>query len=317
MNVTLKVRRQASRTSAPHFQTYQVECDLKGNTILDVLNKIQWEQDGSLAFRKNCRNAICGSCAVRVNGRAILACHNLVGEELARAPELVISPLGNLPIIKDLVVDTAPFWQGLKRVDPYVATAARQISQGEFLQTPEQRAKLQDAANCILCGACYSECNALLADPEAATFVGPHAMAKAQRVLADNRDQRTEERLTQYNAPGFAWDCTRCFNCNEVCPVGVQPLDRITEVKQELLQHPVDTTAQRHRRTLVELVKAGGWIDESKFGLQVVGRDLKGFLSLVPLGVRMLLKGKLPQIFHPSAGTLQVRAVITAVQKKS
>ncbi|WP_218080737.1 succinate dehydrogenase/fumarate reductase iron-sulfur subunit [Anthocerotibacter panamensis] len=319
MNIPVKIRRQASRTSAPRFETYTVDCDPKSNTILDVLNRIQWEQDGSLVFRRNCRNAICGSCAMRVNGRAVLACQKLVVEELEARGELVIAPMGNLPVVKDLVVDMTQFWQGVKRVDPYVSTASRQISATEYLQTPEQRTKLEEAANCILCGACYSECNSVVGD---ANFVGPHALAKAYRVWADNRDDRTQERIQQYTQPGFVWDCTRCFNCNEVCPVGVQPLDRITQIKQEILKHSElpETTPLRHRHTMVELVKEGGWIDERKFGLKVVsnnGRDVKGLLSLIPLGLRMLLCGKLPAPwrFHPSEGAREVRAVIIAVER--
>jgi len=318
MKIPVRIRRQATRSASATYETYEVTCE-RANTVLDVLNTIQWELDGTLVYRRNCRNSICGSCAVRVNGRAILACHNLVGDELDRGHgQLTIQPLGNLPVIKDLVVDMTDFWQGIKRVDPYVSTASRQVPATEFLQTPEQRAKLQEAANCILCGACYSECNAKAANPD---FVGPHALAKAYRVLADNRDDRTAERLAQYNGPGHVWDCTRCFNCNEVCPVGVQPLDRITQIKQAVLRDPhlPDSTALRHRRTLVKLVKEGGWIDESKFGFQVVsnsGRDLPGLLSLIPLGLRMALRGKLPNPwgFERSKGTQQVEALITAIE---
>jgi len=316
MKIPVRIRRQPDRTSRPSYQTFEVDA-LPGNTILDVLNKIQWEQDGSLVYRRNCRNAICGSCAMRVNGRAVLACQNLVGEELELGQgQITIQPLGNLPVVRDLVVDMGKFWDGLKRVDPYVSTASRQVSKTEFLQTPEQRAKLESAANCILCGACYSECNAVVGNPN---FVGPHALAKAQRVLDDNRDDRTDKRIEQYDGPDFAWDCTRCFNCNEVCPVGVQPLDRITTIKQTLLSTPSlpDTTPRRHRETLVDLVGEGGWIDESKFGMQVVGRNLPGLLSLVPLGTRMLLKGKLPApwAFHASGGAGEVRSIIAAVKR--
>lgn len=319
MKIPVRIRRQPNRESKPHYQTYEVTCSAS-NTILDVLNQIQWEQDGTLVYRRNCRNAICGSCAMRVNGRAILACQNLVGEELEQGQgQLTIQPLGNLPVIKDLVVDMDKFWQGIKKVDPYVSTASRQIPEREFLQTPQQRDKLQQAANCILCGACYSECNAAAVNEH---FVGPHALAKAYRVLEDNRDDRTQERIQQYNGANFVWDCTRCFNCNEVCPVGVQPLDRITQIKQEVLATPEipDSVALRHRRTLIEGVKEDGWLDESKFGLRVVGnngRDIKGLLSLVPLGIRMVLKRKLPWPwqFERSSGTAQVKAIITAVQR--
>jgi succinate dehydrogenase / fumarate reductase, iron-sulfur subunit len=335
MKISVKIRRQASRTSAPRYQPYEVEVDPNSNTVLDILNKIQWEQDGSLVFRRNCRNAICGSCAMRIDDVSGLACQKTVSEVLERQrsplsniePDrdgihtIAIAPMQNLPVIKDLVVDMAKFWDNLALVDPYVSTASRQISKTEFLQTPAQRDKLQAAANCILCGSCYSECNAANVNDK---FVGPHALAKAYRVLADNRDDRTETRITKYNDTDFVWGCTRCYNCNEVCPVEVQPLDRISQIKQEILKDTdlPESTAQRHRHTMVELVKDDGWIDESKFGVRVVGnngKDIKGMLSIVPLGIRMILSGKMPWPwqFKSSEGVRQVKILIEAVQKIS
>ncbi len=324
MKIAVTVRRQASRHAAPYDQTYEVETDPQTNTVLDVLHKIQWEQDGTLVFRRNCRNVICGSCGMRMGGKAGLACQKHASEVLVeregQLPELLVEPMGNLPVIRDLIVDMSKFWQNLERVDPYVATAARQVGDREFLQTPAQREKLQAAANCILCGSCYSDCNAALVNPQ---FVGPHALAKAYRVLADNRDTQTRDRTAKYDSTDFVWGCTRCFNCNEVCPVGVQPLDRIAQVKQAVLQRDdlPDSTARRHRRTMVELVREEGWIDESKFGVRVVGnnfRDWRGLLSLVPLGVRAILSGKMPWPwqFRPSKGRASVRALIAALTEK-
>jgi succinate dehydrogenase / fumarate reductase, iron-sulfur subunit len=338
MKISIKICRQTSRTSAPRDQTYEVEVDPNSNTVLDILNKIQWEQDGSLVFRRNCRNAICGSCAMRIDGVSGLACQKTVSEvlESQRSPltnlhtntepeqdgshTIAIAPMQNLAVIKDLVVDMTKFWDNLALVDPYVSTTSRQISKTEFLQTPAQRDKLQAAANCILCGSCYSECNAANVNDK---FVGPHALAKAYRVLADNRDDRTEARITKYNDTDFVWGCTRCYNCNEVCPVGVQPLDRISQIKQEILKDTdlPESTAQRHRYTMVELVKEEGWIDESKFGVRVVGnnlKDIKGMLSIVPLGIRMILSGKMPWPwqFKRSEGIKEIKSLIEAVQNR-
>jgi succinate dehydrogenase / fumarate reductase, iron-sulfur subunit len=326
MQLTVKVLRQASRTSLPSYQTYEVAIAPDSNTVLDVLHKIQWEQDGTLVFRRNCRNVICGSCGMRINGKSGLACQKLIGEvmEFSKTNQLTIEPMGNLPIVKDLVVDMSKFWQNLARVDPYVATDARKISEKEFLQTPDQRQKLQASANCILCGSCYSECQAVSVNPE---FVGPHALAKAYRVLADNRDSQTPERTEKYNDLDFAWGCTRCFNCNEVCPVEVAPLDRISQVKQEILQISAQkeigdiSIAERHRLSMVALVKESGWIDESKFGIAVVAnnfKDFKGILSLIPLGWRMLRSGKLPYPwqFKPSLGKSQIKLLIDAIQAR-
>jgi succinate dehydrogenase / fumarate reductase iron-sulfur subunit len=209
------------------------------------------------------------------------------------------------------------FWNHLEAVKPYVSTDAKAIPEREFLQTPQERSRLDQMGNCILCGACYSECNAREVNPE---FVGPHALAKAQRMLADSRDDKTELRLEEYNQ-GIqgVWGCTRCYMCNAVCPMDVAPMDQIGKIKQEILERK-DAQASRqirHRKVLINLVKQGGWIDERKFGLQVVGnsfRDIKGLISLGPLGLRMLACGKFPLGFEPSAGVTQVRSLIEAVQ---
>ncbi|MBE9118929.1 succinate dehydrogenase/fumarate reductase iron-sulfur subunit [Lusitaniella coriacea LEGE 07157] len=324
MKVLFKVTRQQQNTKA-RVQTYTLEVE-SGNTILDCLNRIKWELDGSLAFRKNCRNTICGSCGMKINGRSALACKENVGREIARfpspstkeIPEITIAPLGNMPAIKDLVVDMTSFWNHLEAVDPYVSTRGRAIPEREFLQTPQERTQLDRAGNCILCGACYSECNARAVNSD---FVGPHALAKAQRMVADARDTETEARLEAYNQETQGvWGCTRCYLCNAVCPMEVAPMDRIGEIKQQLLQEKDagENRSIRHRKVLVELVKEGGWIDERKFGVMVVGnylRDLKGLLSLAPLGLRMLAKGKFPLKFEPSEGVEEARSLIEAIQR--
>lgn len=324
MEVTFKVIRQ-HHNSVPRVQTYILDVE-SGNTILECLNRIKWERDGSLAFRKNCRNTICGSCAMKINGRSALACKENIGSELARIEqssgsskrEIVIAPLGNMPVIKDLVVDMQEFWNNLEQIDPYISTNARQIPEREFLQTPEEREKLDRTGNCIMCGACYSECNAREVNSD---FVGPHTLAKAQRTLADSRDDRAEQRLEKYNL-GIqgVWGCTRCYMCNAVCPMEVAPMDRIGEIKQQILEGKDAnfSTSIRHRKVAIDLVKQGGWIDERKFGLFVVSnyfRDLRGLLSLAPLGLRMFAAGKFPMHFEPSEGVAEVRSLIEEVQK--
>ncbi len=333
MRVLFQIVRQ-NRDEPPRIARYDLEVE-PSNTILDCLNQIKWSQDGSLAYRKNCRNTICGSCAMRINGRSALACKENVASELQRlellgqgnseAPIITVAPMGNMPVIKDLVVDMNSFWGNLEAVQPYVSTAARQIPEREFLQTPEERAKLNQMGNCILCGACYSECNAREVNPE---FVGPHALAKAYRLVADSRDASTAERLATYSrGTAGVWGCTRCFYCNEVCPMEVAPMDQIGKIKHEILQgqareapaDPQSERAIRHRKMMIELVKQGGWVDERQFGLKVVGnyfRDLAGLFSLVPLGLAMLRKGKFPFKFERSQGTPAVRKLIETVEQQ-
>jgi len=330
MEVLFKVIRQ-TENSSPVVQIYRLEAE-PSNTILDCLNQIKWEQDGTLAYRKNCRNTICGSCAIRINGRSALACKENLKSEIAKLqnistpgsnanaiPEITIAPLGNMPVIKDLVVDMSSFWDNLEAVAPYVSAAARQVPEREFLQTPQERSLLDQTGNCIMCGACYSECNAREVNSD---FVGPHALAKAYRMVADSRDGETETRLENYNeGTKGVWGCTRCLYCDSVCPMDVAPLEQITKIKQEILEHKqvADSRSIRHRKVLVDLVKEGGWIDERKFGLHVVGnyfKDLTGLLSIVPLGMRMIARGKFPLSFESSQGTQQVRSLIEAVQEE-
>lgn len=321
MEVRFEILRQ-NRNEAPRTETFTLDVD-RGDTILTCLNRIKWELDGTLAFRKNCRNTICGSCSMRINGRSALACKENVGGELDRTPgngepTITIAPMGNMPPIKDLVVDMTSFWDNLETVEPYVSSSARSIPEREFLQTPEEREKLDRAGNCILCGACYSECNAREVNPD---FVGPHALAKAQRMVTDSRDGQTEQRLEQYNeGTSGVWGCTRCYYCNSVCPMEVAPMDRISQVKGEILARNDRSVSRpiRHRKVLVDLVKSGGWIDERQFGIQVVGnyfRDLQGLMSLAPLGLRMLVRGKFPLGFEASEGTAEVRSLIDSVRE--
>jgi succinate dehydrogenase / fumarate reductase, iron-sulfur subunit len=330
MQICLQIQRQ-SPGRQPQLERFFLEVN-PSITILDCLNQIKWEQDGSLAFRKNCRNTICGSCAMRINGRADLACKQTVQDELellARAqtaleetastpcPTIEVLPLQNLPVVRDLVVDMKPFWQDLDRVDPYVSTAGRAVPDREFLQSPTARDALNQTGNCIMCGACYSECNAKSVVPE---FVGPHALAKAYRVLADTRSADSDARVQQLAEDlSGVWGCTRCFNCNSVCPMDVAPLDQITRIKTAALAKPVDADLRpiRHREAMIDLVAQNGWIDERQFGLRVLGnrfRDIKGLWSLVPLGLRMLLRGKFPMTFKPSEGAQTVRSLIQALR---
>ncbi|MGB0560747.1 MAG: succinate dehydrogenase/fumarate reductase iron-sulfur subunit [Spirulinaceae cyanobacterium] len=319
MQVTFSIARYDPQQQRAAAQQYQLAI-APGQTVLDGLLQIKAEQDGTLAFRKNCRNTICGSCAMSINGRSTLACKESVAQEVERfnTTEIAIAPLGNLPVIRDLIVDMQPFWDDLEAVYPYVSSQGRAVPEREFLQTPEQRSQLEQMGNCILCGACYGECNAKAVNPD---FVGPHALAKAQRLVGDNRDSQTTARLQQYNKDlSGVWGCTRCYQCDAVCPMGVEPMAQISQLKQAILANATsqDSRPIRHRKTLVELVKTGGWIDERQFGIQVVGnyfRDLKGLLSIAPLGLRLLARGKFPLTFEPSEGTEEVRKLITAVQQ--
>ena len=235
MQVQFKIYRQQPQET-PTFQTYSLEVE-PNTTILDCLNQIKWTQDGSLAFRKNCRNAICGSCAIRINNHPFLACKENIGTLFAWLKEnnypvnqeITILPLGNLPVIKDLVVDMTNFWADLESIYPYLINERQHQSDRENLQSPDERQLLTKTANCILCAACYSDCDA---KGKNADFVGPHALAKAHRLIIDSRDTETDSRLEQHSEQKKGvWGCNGCRMCNISCPMGVDPMSQIEEMR--------------------------------------------------------------------------------------
>ncbi|MGL5035822.1 MAG: succinate dehydrogenase/fumarate reductase iron-sulfur subunit [Microcystaceae cyanobacterium] len=227
---------RATVNQESRYQSYTLEVEPQ-TTILDCLNQIKWEQDGSLAFRKNCRNAICGSCAIRINDRPFLACKEniqsiqnwLEKSNQIFENKLTIRPLGNLPVIKDLVVNMANFWDDLESVTPQLLNNQAKQPEREFLQSPQERKSLDKVSNCILCGACYSDCDA---KGKNAAFVGPHALAKAHRLILDSRDTATNSRLAQ-QSEGMkgVWGCNGCKMCNDSCPMGVAPMAQIEEMR--------------------------------------------------------------------------------------
>lgn len=180
---------------------------------------------------------------MQINGAPGLACQKTVAEALKfplKPKTITLAPLGNLPVIKDLVVDLQPFWDSFKAVDPQInplppTTPPNVAPVREFRQRPADRERLQQVANCILCGACYSNCDGKKLNAE---FLGPHALAKAWRVLADSRNQDDELRLPKLSQLNGAWGCTQCSNCTMYCPMRVAPMDQINQIKQRLEEHP-------------------------------------------------------------------------------
>ena len=209
MDVSLSVKRynpDASRPE-PYFQEYGIQVE-KSATVLDALIKIREEVDGTLTLRCSCRSAICGSCAMRVNGQAGLACNiKLVDAvEQAGGGSVVVEPAGNMEVIKDLVVDFQPFWSKIRDVEPWLQTAGPEPEQ-EYLAPNEDMLHLAGVMSCIMCGACVSDCTVLEVDPN---FLGPAALAKAYRFVGDPRDDADAGRLSSLNEYGGVWDCTRC-----------------------------------------------------------------------------------------------------------
>ncbi|MCL4424063.1 MAG: succinate dehydrogenase iron-sulfur subunit [Firmicutes bacterium] len=210
----------------PRYDTYQVTYR-EGMTILDVLFYILENLDGSLAFRYACREAICGNCAMYVNGLQRLACKTQVKD--LKTTELFIEPLPSLPVIKDLVVDLDSFFGKYVSIKPYLIPA-ESPPEKEYYQSQSDRHVLNEAVDCILCGACYSSCPAVWTDED---YLGPAALIKAFRFYADSRDGAQKERLDLVAHEHGLWRCHTVFNCVEVCPKGIDNTSAIQYLKKQ------------------------------------------------------------------------------------
>jgi succinate dehydrogenase / fumarate reductase iron-sulfur subunit len=280
----------------PYYEEFDFEIP-EGATLLDCLNHIKWNMDGALTYRMSCRSAICGSCAVKGNGHALLACQKQAAHLLKDGSDTItIEPLGNMPVIKDLVTDFKQFWEKIDQVKPYLQNNEKPPTQ-EREQSPQQFKKIDDATTCIMCGACYSDCQVLAVDKK---FLGPAALAKAQRFVGDSRDQATGERVKELSKPGGMWDCTHCAECVERCPKPAEPFYRIKGLMESALKEGVtNNVGARHALSFVNSVKHSGRLNENKIPVESMGYfNIKGLLDLLPVGLRMLLKMKIPPIIH-------------------
>lgn len=309
MEITFRVHRFNPETSpTSHYQEYRFTPP-QGYTVLDCLNQIKWHLDDSLAYRMSCRSAICGSCAMRVNGTAKLVCRTQVRDVVRPDGTVQIDPLGNMPVIKDLIVEMRPFWEKMEAVKPFLQPdPARPEPERERLQSPEEFKRYVEEATCIMCGACVSDCTSLEAD---AAFLGPAALAKAYRFAADTRDGAIEERLRALQGHGGIWDCLRCNECVQVCPKTVAPMEAILKLRQMSIDAGMtDTVGARHVTTFTELVGHSGSLDERLLPIKAVGMDPGKLLSMAPLAFRMLLKGKLtPAPHRPVENVEEVRRI--------
>lgn len=233
--VTLKIQRfDPEKGRRPYWATYQVEVE-PTDRLLDALNKVKWEQDGSLTFRRSCGHGVCGSDAMNISGLNRLACKVLMRN---LSETVTIKPLLAFRVIKDLVVDLEPFFAQYHKIKPYLIND-EPPPLTERLQTPEQRARYDEGTKCILCAACTSSCPVTWGDPQ---WVGPAAIVNAHRFIFDSRDQGTAERLAILSDRLGAFRCRTVFNCTECCPRGIPVTDLIEQVKRAELYG--DTTGE-------------------------------------------------------------------------
>jgi succinate dehydrogenase iron-sulfur subunit len=308
----LKVRRYQPETGeGPYWQRYDVDLD-PTLSVLDGLLQVRDREDGTLVVRCSCRAAICGSCGVRINGESTLACKTQLGEahEFANrrnggGDPIVVEPMGNMRVIKDLVVDMEEtHWTKIRRVTPWLLPQG-EPPEREYVVPPESMIDVTQSMACIQCGACVSACLSMEADPD---FIGPAALAKAYRFVGDPRDAQHAERLNDLaQDPHGIYDCTHCFSCIDACPKGVAPMDQIMRLRRAATHdHEIDdvNNGRRHEAAFTKIIEKKGTLDESlllqesyaqgvKGKLKPSGGAIKGLLGSLPTALRGLRTGKM------------------------
>ena len=235
LTVHMRVRRyNPEKDAAPWWGEYTLEGVAPTDSVLDLLQKVKWTIDGTLALRRSCAHGVCGSDAVRINGANALACKTLVAR-LADGHDEVnvqVEPILGLPVLKDLIVDMEPFFDHYRSVLPFFVNDNPPPADGrERLQSPEDRAKFDDTTKCILCAACTTSCPSFWADGR---YVGPAAIVQAHRFIYDSRDEAYEERLNIMAEQFGVWKCRTIFNCTNACPRDIEVTKAIAEVKMSI-----------------------------------------------------------------------------------
>lgn len=230
MQVKLKIfRYQPEVDRQARYDTFTLEVD-PNDRVLDLLEMVRGYHDSTLAYRRSCAHGVCGSDAMRVNGRNRLACKLLVKD--LNSAEITVEPILGLRVIKDLVVDMEPFFAQYRAVMPYLVNDDPLPEDGkERLQSPEERERFDDTTKCILCAACTTSCPSFWSNGQ---YVGPAAIVNAHRFIFDSRDHAAQERLEILNEPDGVWRCRTIFNCTEACPRDIKVTQAIAEVKRTL-----------------------------------------------------------------------------------
>jgi succinate dehydrogenase / fumarate reductase iron-sulfur subunit len=313
VNVALKIWRFDPQSGERVLREYEVDAP-EWACLLDVLDLIKDKHDGTLAYRKSCRMMICGSCGMRMDGAAVLACKERMKPIVDAGHVPVISPMGNLPVVKDLVVDMNPFWGKIRAVKPWLDPGYDEVEEKERIVSQQQMNVIHKEALCIMCGCCVSECNSMEADPE---FLGPAALAKGFRFVGDARDQADVERLNDLNQEHGIWDCTRCYFCNERCPKGVDPRDAIAKLGAESVKQGIDhDMGAKHAKWFVRSAETTGWLRETELVPKTQG--LVSAIKQTGFALKLARKGKVPPPFppHVAANVKEARALRELTQEQ-
>ncbi len=233
VTVQVRVKRfQPDSGKGAYWQEFTIEADPL-DRFVDVLNRIKWTQDGTLTYRRSCLHGVCGSDAMRLNGRNRLACKQLVAD---LGTKITAEPMLGFPVVRDLVVDMDPFFSKYEKIKPFLIND-EPLPSSERLQSPEQHARFEEGTKCILCGCCTGSCPSVWANRE---WVGPASIVNAHRFIFDSRDRAAQDRLQILSDRTGVWRCRTIFNCTEVCPRGIPVTQLIEEVKRALIQDGPD-----------------------------------------------------------------------------
>ena len=337
---TLKLRRYSPETgTAAYWEEFTIDLDGK-RSVLDGILQAKDRFDGSIGIRCSCRAAICGSCGVRINGKPALACHTHLDEaartgfglgwndadEGEQTPVIQVEPMGNMPVIKDLIVDMdAVHWKKIQRVTPWLLPEG-EVPEREYVVPMESMIDVTQTMACIQCGACVSDCLSMEVDP---LFIGPAALAKAYRFVGDPRDGQHYNRLKDLaEDPHGIYDCTHCFNCIEACPKGVAPMSQIMRLRRIANDdHDIDdrNNGHRHERAFVKNIERNGLLHEAdllpdSYGGKFHPRAVPELARSLPAILKALQRRKVTPgkaLLHQHKAPDEVKRIYKHVHEKS
>jgi succinate dehydrogenase / fumarate reductase iron-sulfur subunit len=299
---TLKVRRyQPENGGGPFWEEFKVDLD-PTLSVLDGILQAKDRDDGSLSVRCSCRAAICGSCGMKINGSSTLGCKTQIGEAHEAANRrnggdnpIVVEPMGNMPVIKDLITDMeTTHWKKMRRVTPWLLPHG-EPPEREYIVDPESMIDITQTMACIQCGACVSSCLSMEADPD---FIGPAALAKAYRFVGDPRDGEAKERLHDLaQDPHGLYDCTHCFSCVDACPKDVAPMDQIMRLRRRAGEEGIEdpNSGHNHELAFVKIIEKKGTLDEAALPAESFAFGVKGKLKPSKRAIRELT-GSIPTV---------------------
>jgi succinate dehydrogenase / fumarate reductase iron-sulfur subunit len=294
------------------YQTFTVDLPQHA-VVLDALIAIREYQDESLAVRCSCRSAICGSCAMWINGHAHLACKSKL-EDFTQGGKTRVEAPPSMPVIRDLVWEMAPFFEKHYAVRPWLEPKQPVPPPNQEYRVPNKTMQeLLQEVSCISCGACLMDCESYAVNPQ---FLGPQALAQAYRYAGDPRDAETTGRLRSYSEAGGIWDCTHCYECVAQCPKGVAPLEKILKLRKMAVDAGfTHNPGTRHADAFAESIRKSGRLDELTLYPQSIGFfNVFEQLKVLPSALRMVRAGKLPPIVHRAIpGAARIREIFARV----